>query len=547
MTLRSNVVLAAAMLSATVPAIAQSKDAAFREMQRLERQIQRTYTTNPARTAALKTQHEALRQQLFGLPTVAPVATGAQNLVAPAYSISGPCGSSVTGTPGTTVTASSSPALAILDYATASDSIVIGGLGTQTFDVDMTVAITHTWAADMVITLQSPLGTTAIASGNNGGANDDVFNGTLFDDQSANPAATYLYTNGVAAPDLSPDVNFNAAFAGENPNGSWTISIADVAGGDVGVLSTWSLSVTDGTVVIVPPVFGAPTTTSTGAIADAIADYATTTTPLVVSGATTSIAKVEAYVEITHTWGSDMQITLQSPLGTLVDLSYHEGGSFDDTFNGTLFRMDSPNPIGSYAFVNLVAAPDLQPSGDLNLFNGEDANGTWNLVVYDWAGGDIGFINRFDVTVLGCGSAAPVSYCTAGTTTNGCNATMSATANPSLTSSVCQITVNDVEGAQSGIMFYGLAQSATAWGAGTSFLCVKAPLERTGVQVSTGVNGTCGNTMFLDWDAYQLANPSSLGQPFAAGNKVYVQGWFRDPPAPKTTSLSDGLELTYQP
>jgi hypothetical protein len=31
------------------------------------------------------------------------------------------------------------------------------------------------------------------------------------------------------------------------------------------------------------------------------------------------------------------------------------------------------------------------------------------------------------------------------------------------------------------------------------------------------------------------------------GNKAYVQAWFRDPPAVKTTNLSDGLELTYQP
>jgi subtilisin-like proprotein convertase family protein len=386
-----------------------------------------------------------------------------------------------------------------------------------------------------------------MVSANRGGASDDVFNGTLFDDQSANPIATYLFTNGVAAPDLSPDQSFNSTFAGENPNGSWTLTIADGAGGDVGALSTWSLSVTDGTVIVVPPALGAPSTFSTGPTAISILDYTTSTSPLVVSGATTSIAIVECYVEITHTYASDMLIQVQSPLGTLVDLSNHEGAYFDDVFNGTLFRMNSPNPIGSYAFVDLVAAPDLQPSGDLGAFAGEDANGTWNLVVYDAYGADQGSINRFDVTVTGCGSIAPVSYCTAGTTTNGCNATMSATANPSLTSSVCQITVNDVEGAQSGIMFYGLAQSAVAWGAGSSFLCVKAPLERTGVQVSTGVNGTCGNTMFLDWDAYQLANPSSLGQPFAAGNKVYVQGWFRDPPAPKTTSLSDGLELTYQP
>jgi hypothetical protein len=51
----------------------------------------------------------------------------------------------------------------------------------------------------------------------------------------------------------------------------------------------------------------------------------------------------------------------------------------------------------------------------------------------------------------------------------------------------------------------------------------------------------------LDWDAYLSANPSTLGAPFSAGQKIYAQAWFRDPPAPKTTNLSDAVELTVQP
>lgn len=55
------------------------------------------------------------------------------------------------------------------------------------------------------------------------------------------------------------------------------------------------------------------------------------------------------------------------------------------------------------------------------------------------------------------GPAAPNSYCTAGTTTNGCEAEISANANPSVTGTgSCQITINDVEGQKSGIVFYGL-------------------------------------------------------------------------------------------
>ena len=155
---------------------------------------------------------------------------------------------------------------------------------------------------------------------------------------------------------------------------------------------------------------------------------------------------------------------------------------------------------------------------------------------------------RAIVTVQIPHAALPVAYCTAGTTTNGCNAAISATSNPSLTSSVCQINVSNVEGNKSGIIFYGLVPAAVPWGAGsTSYLCVGSPQARTGAQTSTGTTNLCDGTMFLDWDAYQLANPGALGNPWVAGNKAYVQAWFRDPPAPRTTNLSNALELTYQP
>jgi hypothetical protein len=41
--------------------------------------------------------------------------------------------------------------------------------------------------------------------------------------------------------------------------------------------------------------------------------------------------------------------------------------------------------------------------------------------------------------------------------------------------------------------------------------------------------------------------PGALGNPRSVGAKAHVQGWFRDPPAPKTTNLSDAVELTYAP
>ena len=148
--------------------------------------------------------------------------------------------------------------------------------------------------------------------------------------------------------------------------------------------------------------------------------------------------------------------------------------------------------------------------------------------------------------------SGPVAYCTAGTTSHGCVPSISADANPSASSaSTCTITVSGVEGQKSGIVFYGIDNSGFAplpWGAGgTSFLCVKPPTQRTAAQTTGGTPAACDGQLVLDWNAFSAANPAALGAPFAAGDELYVQGWFRDPPAVKTTNLSDALEMTFVP
>ena len=145
---------------------------------------------------------------------------------------------------------------------------------------------------------------------------------------------------------------------------------------------------------------------------------------------------------------------------------------------------------------------------------------------------------------------APVNYCTAGTTTNSCTATMSATGSPSVSqTSGLMVSCNNVEGVKQGIIFYGnIGPVASPWGiGGSSFLCVKSPTQRTGTQNTGGTANQCDGTMSLDLLAYLAANPTAVGNPFSAGQKCWIQGWFRDPPAVKTTSLSDGLEITFVP
>jgi hypothetical protein len=146
-------------------------------------------------------------------------------------------------------------------------------------------------------------------------------------------------------------------------------------------------------------------------------------------------------------------------------------------------------------------------------------------------------------------SNTPTTYCTAGTSTNGCTAMISASAQPSVShAQPCTLTVTGLEGQKTGIVFYGANALGNPWASGsTSFLCVKAPTQRTPSQNSGGTVAQCNGAFSLDWDAFQIAHPSALGNPWAAGAAVHCQAWYRDPPAPKTTSLSNAVTLTYVP
>ena len=144
----------------------------------------------------------------------------------------------------------------------------------------------------------------------------------------------------------------------------------------------------------------------------------------------------------------------------------------------------------------------------------------------------------------------PWSYCTGGTTTNACTAQVSASALPSVSgANACMLSVTNVEGQKSGLIFYSVAGALIQpWSAtSTSLLCVKTPTQRSPTQNSGGTAGACDGGFALDWNAFQAANPGALGNPWSAGDKLFAQAWFRDPPASKSTNLSNAIELTYQP
>jgi hypothetical protein len=241
-------------------------------------------------------------------------------------------------------------------------------------------------------------------------------------------------------------------------------------------------------------------------------------------------------------------------------------GQLSKTQGGTILAASLIAPVGAFEYdangVQLAYFDGTgvlsSPQGVHGLLNGNVLvganNGLWlyDRVAANWSAIVPSIDANYITERLGSTTPPPTNYCTSGTSTNGCAAVISATAQPSVTQATsCVINVADVEGQKSGLVFYGVNNTGFvpfAWGAGSSsFLCVKAPTQRMLSQSSGGTASTCTGSLTQDWDAFQAAFPTSLGSPFSVGGKVYAQAWYRDPPAPKTTNLSDALELTYVP
>jgi hypothetical protein len=142
-----------------------------------------------------------------------------------------------------------------------------------------------------------------------------------------------------------------------------------------------------------------------------------------------------------------------------------------------------------------------------------------------------------------------LSYCTAGTSTSGCQALLSGTGTPSATApSGFTIDAAAVEGQKDGLFFFGdNGRQASPWGNSTSFQCVAPPVIRTGLLSGTGTNGLCNGAFSVDMNALWTSQPQNNP---GAGAVVQMQLWYRDSFTAannRATSLSDAIEFTVDP
>ena len=140
-----------------------------------------------------------------------------------------------------------------------------------------------------------------------------------------------------------------------------------------------------------------------------------------------------------------------------------------------------------------------------------------------------------------------VSFCTAGTSASGCQATLSAMGSASSSEATgFHLTATGVEGAKDGQFYYGTnGAQANPWGGSTSFQCIVPPVTRAGLLAGTGSAGLCDGFFSQDLNALWSSKPEkSPGFGYA-----YAQLWYRDPlgTSDQTTGLSDAIEFYVFP
>ncbi|MEQ1606339.1 MAG: proprotein convertase P-domain-containing protein [Pyrinomonadaceae bacterium] len=220
-----------------------------------------TFTANPlltcganiTATVAHQDGASSLGNVVYTIPTGANGAPAARSYTGPAVPIPDnvPAGVNipfaVTGFTGT---------IADLNFRFDSDAA-----GTCNATVGNTAAaMDHTFIGDLVYKLTSPAGTTVTIMNQRGGTRENICTTTLDDDGGFPSLSTVTGVTGqFLSGNFAPD-NPLSAFDGQNPNGTWTLNVSDVAAIDTGSMRRFSLVVTPKTCTLCP---GVPTPSPT--------------------------------------------------------------------------------------------------------------------------------------------------------------------------------------------------------------------------------------------------------------------------------------------
>lgn len=233
-------------------------------------------------------------------------------------------------------------------------TMVVSGVAGNVTDIDLSVNIDHTYKGDLAVYLQRPDGQYILVHDQTGGGVDDI--NTTYDTQT------------------QPAQPLSNLFGG-SANGSWRLWAFDLAAQDTGTILGWSLEIETDAGGGDPG--GGSGSFPSGDTPLAIPDNNAggVTSNLGVSGLSGSLTEVDVVVDISHTYKSDLRVTLIHPDGTQVILHNQTGGSGD-------------NVKTTYDTLTV-------PAQSLSTLNGKGATGTWRLRVQDFADLDVGTLNSW--------------------------------------------------------------------------------------------------------------------------------------------------------
>ena len=143
------------------------------------------------------------------------------------------------------------------------------------------------------------------------------------------------------------------------------------------------------------------TSTTPAPIPDANPDGATSTIELSGAGA---VADMNVKVNITHSWMSDLTVSLIAPDGTSVILASRLGASADGYID-TVFDDEATAPIGAGSYPYTASYRPAQP---LDAMDGKPIAGTWKLKVVDEYASDSGTVNSWGTEATGVSCSRPL-------------------------------------------------------------------------------------------------------------------------------------------
>lgn len=228
------------------------------------------------------------------------------------------------------------------DNANGVNSIIAVSQGGIIGNLKVGVNVTHTYIGDLRVVLSAPDNTEVVLHNRSGASTNDLVK--TYDVQTT-PGLKLLN--------------------GKSASGDWKLTVSDHAGTDTGKLRRWDLAFQLASTRHIEQ-----ESTPSIAIPDNDPNGVSDSIDIVTAG---DISTVNVWVDITHTWVSDLQVVLTAPSGSEILLHDRIGGSQD-------------NLIKTYSEQNLTAMKTLLS---------HSAKGSWTLQVTDLAGRDVGKLNRW--------------------------------------------------------------------------------------------------------------------------------------------------------